>query len=120
MDRPVAWLSLDGGDSHLPVFLSYLIAAMQQVDERIGRTVQMTLEMTETPPPSSLMASLLNDIESASSPFIVVLDDFHFIRDERVHESLRLLLDRLPSQMHLAILSRERPPLALPRMLARD
>ena len=116
---PVVWLSLDEADNDLAVFLSYLILAMQQVDSSIGRTVQMALDMAETPPPATLMPSLLNDILATAEPFIVVLDDFHLLRDERVLSAVRLLMGRQLRQLHLVILTREDPPLPLPRLRVR-
>src|SRR5512145_1302764 len=41
--RPMAWLSLDEGDNDPVQFLRYLIAALQQVDERTGETVSPLL-----------------------------------------------------------------------------
>ena len=38
--REVAWISLDEGDNVPVQFLNYLVAALQQVDGRIGRSIQ--------------------------------------------------------------------------------
>ena len=119
VERPMAWLSLDERDNDLALFLAYLIMAMQQIDERIGRTVQMALDMAETPPPATLIPSLLNDIAATKDPFVLVLDDYHLLRRNVVHEATRLLIERQPPQMHLVILTREDPPLPLPRLRVR-
>ena len=36
-DQPVTWLALDRNDNDLPRFLTYLIAALQRIDESIRR-----------------------------------------------------------------------------------
>src|SRR4029079_13887083 len=38
-DRPVAWLSLDAGDSDPTRFLTYLVAALQTIAAHIGEGV---------------------------------------------------------------------------------
>ena len=62
---------------------------------------------------------VINDIVAVSQPFILVLDDYHLITALPVHQQLGFLLDRQPPQMHLAIATREDPPLPLSRLRAR-
>ncbi|MGB6847804.1 MAG: hypothetical protein WBG05_06325, partial [Thermoanaerobaculia bacterium] len=122
-DWPVAWLSLDQGDDDLVRFLTYLVAALQTVDASIGEDVSSVLQSAQLPPPESLLTLLLNDLTAASLegqhkgyPYVLVLDDYHVIHAPSVHESVAFLLDHLPPQLHLAILTREDPPLPLPRL----
>jgi len=51
--------------------------------------------------------------------WVLVLDDYHLITAEPVHEAVTFLLDHLPPSMHLILLTRADPPLALARMRAR-
>ena len=60
--RPVAWLSLDDGDSDLGRFLAYLIAALQTVAPGIGEEVLTALQSPQPPPPEPTLTALLNDI----------------------------------------------------------
>ena len=117
-DWPVAWLSLDQGDDDLVRFLTYLVAALQTVDASIGEDVSRVLQSPQLPPPESLLTLLLNDLAAASLegdhkgyPYVLVLDDYHVIHAPSVHESVAFLLDHLPPQVHLAILTREDPSL---------
>ena len=43
INQPSAWISLDEGDNDLVRFLNYLVAALRQVDDEIGQTVQHLL-----------------------------------------------------------------------------
>ena len=52
--------------------------------------------------------------------FALILDDYHVITDHPTHEAVTYLLDHLPSQMHLVILTRADPPLPLSRLRARN
>ena len=51
--------------------------------------------------------------------FALILDDYHVIDAELVHDAVTFLVDHLPPQMHLVIASRSDPPLPLARLRAR-
>ena len=110
IDRPLTWLSLDERDNDAATFLRYLVGALQRMDPAIGRKVQGALEAPELARIPSEMVSLFDDISATDTSFILVLDGCHVIHDARVHEATRLLMERLPSQMHLAISYRQDPP----------
>ncbi len=131
--RPVAWLSLDEGDNDLTRFLIYIIAALQTLalsDVRLRTTVEgiaanigaealAALQSSQLPSTESILATLLNEINTISDSFILVLDDYHVIDSQLVDRALAFLVEHLPSQMHLVISSREDPPLPLARLRAR-
>src|SRR5512144_2574475 len=119
--RPVAWLSLDEGDSNPARFLTYLIAALQTVAKHIGNGVMEAIQISQPQPTISefLLTTLLNEISTIPDPFILVLDDYHLIDSEPIDQVLTFLLDHLPAQMHLVIATREDPSLPLPRYRAR-
>jgi LuxR family maltose regulon positive regulatory protein len=113
------WLSLDEHDNDPRRFLAYLLAALQQIEPGIGKTVEAILQFPQPPPPETLLTTLVNDIASASTPFLLILDDYHVIQAPPIHHQLNFLVEHLPPLMHLAILTREDPPLPLARLLAR-
>ena len=113
---PVGWLSLDEGDNDPTRFFSYLVAALQSVDERIGKDALSLLGSPQPLPPQAILTSLTNDIATVPEDFALVLDDFHVIRAEPIHSALAFLLEHLPPQAHFVIGSRIDPPLPLPRL----
>ena len=126
-DRPVAWLSLDKGDNDLVSFLTYLVAALQTINAGIGDGVLSVLQSPQVPPLELLLTLLINDLAAASIegsplgvpesyPYVLVLDDYHVIDASSVHRSLEFLLDHMPPQLHIIILTREDPPVPLPRL----
>ena len=118
-DWPVAWLSLDAGDSDVNRFLTYLIAALQTVSAEIGVGVQGALRSPQPPPAEAILTALLNDIASVPNSFILVLDDYHDVEGTAVDAALGFLIDHLPPQIHLVIASREDPHLPLARLRVR-
>ena len=120
LERPFTWLSLDEGDNDPARFLAYLIAALQRVDERIGQTAQGLLGSPQVPAINVAMTALINDITSAPELFVLVLDDYHHIHAEWIHEAVAFLLTHQPPQLHLVLTTRADPPLPLPRLRVRD
>lgn len=114
----LAWISLGEDDSHVIQFLSYLIAALQQINPAIGSRLQTVLETETDIPTEPLLTALVNEIADfgADSAFVLVLDDYHFISDFSVHEAIDFLIDHIPPCMHLVILTRVDPPIPLGRL----
>ena len=52
--------------------------------------------------------------------YTLVLDDYHLIEAQPIHDALALMLERLPPALHLIIAGRSDPPLPLPRLRARS
>jgi LuxR family transcriptional regulator, maltose regulon positive regulatory protein len=116
---PVAWLSLDTGDSDPTRFLSYVVAAVQTIAPHAGTAVMGLLRSPQPAPVQSLLTALLNDIAAVPDDIVLVLDDYHVIDAGEVDAALTFLLDHLPPRMHVVIATREDPHLPLARLRAR-
>lgn len=118
-EYPAAWLALDEQDNDPVLFWRYLVAAVQQADARLGQRVQATLAVTARASLEMAATLLINDLVThlpADRPFILVLDDFHWIHTAAIHQSLNYLLQHQPPQLHLMLLTRADPPLSLARL----
>ena len=114
-----AWLSLDDGDNDPALFLSYLIAALKQVGEHIGDASLPMLQSPQPLPAQIFLTTLINELAAITHPICLVLDDYHVIHTPPIHQHLTFLLDHLPPQFHLVILTREDPLLPLAQLRAR-
>ena len=110
--RPFAWVSLDPADDEPVRFWSYVLAALATVDPALAGSALAVLPAMGAAV-DRLLPPLLNDIASSPRRLVLVLDDYHFVRDRRIHESVALLLRHLPDTLHLAIATRSEPPLRL-------
>jgi ATP/maltotriose-dependent transcriptional regulator MalT len=117
-NRKFCWLSLDDGDNDPHLFLSYLIAALQNADAHIGETLQAALESPQPPSPEGALTALVNDIALLPATILLVLDDYHAITSQTVHACLAFLLDHPLQNLHLVLLTRSDPPLLIPRLRA--
>lgn len=134
-ETAVAWFSLDESDNDPIRFLAYLVSAIQTIDQNIGKGVLAALQSPQPPTTEALLTSLINQINATaddslvetrptqSSPpgnkMVLVLDDYHLITAQPIHDALAFLLDHLPGNMHLVIATRSDPPLPLARLRGR-
>ncbi len=114
-----AWLSLDESDNDPTRFQSYSIAALQTIETNIAKGVLSALRSPQPPPAEDVLTVLINEITAISGRIILVLDDYHLIKAQPIHNALIFLLDHLPLQMHLVIATRADPPLPLSRLRGR-
>ncbi len=119
LGMPIAWLSLDKDDNLEGRFLTYLVAALQEADPSIGGKAVQMLASTQPAQPTAVLTSLINDLEKTDVDILLVLDDYHCITNQAVHDSVSFLLDHCPRTFHMAIATRSDPPLPLARLRAR-
>ena len=93
-DRPVAWLSLDAGDNDPARFWRHAVAALDRARAGIAERVGALLG---PPAPASfegLVTALINELAAppGQDELLLVLDDYHLIDAQQVHEPLVFLL----------------------------
>jgi LuxR family maltose regulon positive regulatory protein len=118
-EYPLAWLSLDPDDDNLERFLSYVSAALETLDPKLAQDLNAQLYSPQLPPLEELITILINGVDAFPLDFALVLDDCHVITDPAIHATLAYLLDHLPPNMHLVMLTRADPPIHLAKLRAR-
>jgi LuxR family maltose regulon positive regulatory protein len=108
-----AWLALDGRDNDPVLFWSYVIASLQTQEEGIGKQSLGLLQTTQSPDLEGNLAPLVNDLAGIPADFVLVLDDYHIIRNPSIHRSLSYFIEHAPAQFHVILASRTDPPLPL-------
>ena len=122
----VAWVSLDAGDNDPIRFWSYAITALDSFHPGVGVGALNALQSPQPPPIEVVLTAVLNALSArapqliATTPDVLVLDDYHVIETLAIHQAVSFLLDHLPPALHLVIATREDPPLALARLRARS
>jgi LuxR family maltose regulon positive regulatory protein len=123
----LAWLSLDEDDNDPIRFITYFIAALQTIDAQIGIGLLDALQSRQPPPMTEILTTLINQIadlnripaEDKQVDIVLVLDDYHFVTAQAIHDILIFLLDHLPAMMHLVVATRADPPLPVARLRGR-
>lgn len=116
---PVAWVSLDEGENDPASLLEYLVAALRTVDERFGAAIAGLLRTSQAPEPKLALTHLINEIAAGDTELALVLDDYHAITAQSIHDAVAFLVEHLPGRMHLVMTTRADPPLPLARWRAR-
>jgi len=122
-ENKIAWLSLDEGDNDPVRFLTYFIAALNQIEgleTTFGTGALAMLQSPQPPPAEVILTPLINEIATIPDKIILILDDYHLIEAQPVHDALRFLLENVPPQMHLVFATREDPQLPLARLRSQN
>ena len=117
--RPVAWLSLESRDNDPGRFLAYLVAALQTVNPSLGSSIPRVPLGREPISPEEAATLVINDIAATESSLVMVLDDYHLVEAEPIHEMMREVIEHMPPVLHLVIASRADPPFPLARLRGR-
>lgn len=115
-----AWFSLDEGDNDPVRFLSYMIAAVQVCYPQVGGELLAALQSPQPPPIDHALATFINQLAQVLERLRLVLDDYHVIENQAIHQIIAFLLEHLPRQLTVVVLTRTDPPLALARLRARN
>jgi LuxR family maltose regulon positive regulatory protein len=107
----VAWLSLDDGDNDPAVFLSYAITSLQAQRSGVGQHALTLLQALQPPSLRVVLASLVNDLAQSPGHILLILDDYHSIREPEIHRTLSFMVEHTPEAFRLIVVSRTGPPL---------
>lgn len=114
-----AWLSLDEADNDVTRFLVYVVSALQTAVPTLTSSALPRLQATKPVPPETILTLLITDLSQLADKVGLILDDYHLISNPAVHTALAFLIEHLPPQLHLIIVSRSDPPLSLARWRVR-
>ncbi len=116
----LGWYSLDESDNQPERFASYLIAAVQQAcGGHCVKSEALSLKHQYASLPA-LFAQLFVELSDWHSPLLLVIDDYHLISNDAIHEGMRFFLRHQPENLSLVVLSRTLPPLGIANMRVRD
>jgi LuxR family maltose regulon positive regulatory protein len=118
-EPPVAWLSLDAGDNDPVRFWRHVAAALDRARPGVAERVAPLLGPPAPTSFESLVTAVINELDSDHGEVLLVLDDYHLVDVEPVHESLLFLIEHAPPGLHAVLASRADPPLPLARLRAR-
>jgi LuxR family maltose regulon positive regulatory protein len=117
--RPFAWVSLDRGDDDPARLWLHVVCALQRACPKFsGQDILRALRAQLPDISGSVLPRLVNELVALRAPVILVLDDYHVIRERACHDQVAFLLAHLPAAVQLVLLTRADPPLPLARLRA--
>ncbi len=113
-----AWLSLDKEDNDPVRFWTYVLAALDPICPEIGEQVVPLAQSSSPPAVETMLTMLINVLTVDGRVITLILDDYHVIIEQQIHDALTFLLAHLPPHVHLVVASRTEPPLPCTRLRA--
>jgi LuxR family maltose regulon positive regulatory protein len=118
-NRPFAWVSLDQGDNDPGRLWWHVVCALQRANPEYGAEQILNALRVQSPEiTGAVLPILVNELAALRVPAVLVLDDYHVIREPACHEQLEFLLLHLPPAAQLVLTTRADPPLSLSRLRA--
>ena len=111
-DEIVAWLSLERAENDPALFWRYVVGALRWRGFAGGANAEAILRVPGADV-GAAVRSLLNDLATADQRIVLILDDYHVVREPTCHELVADLLEHLPAGVRLIIATRSDPPLPL-------
>jgi LuxR family maltose regulon positive regulatory protein len=118
-----AWLSLGPADNDPARFWPYLFTALDTLYPGVGEHALQVLHSLQIPIIEHVLTLLINLLgngkpttQEEASEAVLVLDDYHAISTETIHQDMAFLLEHLPLHLHLIISTRHDPPLPFARL----
>jgi len=116
VDRVCGWISLDEGDNDVIIFLSYFIESMKKAEITIGNEIEYLALDTSFNSVHIILTEIINCITASKEKIILVLDDYHLIKSQKVDEIVKFLIENQPSNLHMIIITRQDPQFPLSRL----
>jgi len=126
---PCLWYQCDAGDADLATFFYYMGLAARKAAPRFKKPLPLlTAEYLAGIPTFSrryfeTLYSRLTRSRTTASPhgFFIVLDNFQDVpADSPFHDVISIGLDCIPDEVHVVVISRSEPPVAVARLQAHD
>ncbi|QLB13802.1 LuxR family maltose regulon positive regulatory protein [Bisgaardia hudsonensis] len=108
--KNVGWYSLDESDNQSERFASYFGAALEHATGNLLPQINIIERKSNL---LSLFSQLLINISDIKQHFYLVIDDYHLIDNEEIHEALKYWLKHQPESMTLILISRSVPPIGI-------
>jgi len=115
--RPFAWVALDPRDDDPVVLLRYVAGAMHRL-EPLPPEVFDALSGAGGSGWTKRVARLGNALAAREQPFVLALDDLHWVANTSCMDVLAELVQSIPAGSQITVASREEPALPLGRWRA--
>lgn len=119
-NNDLGWYSLDESDNQPERFAGYLMAAIQQACGGHCVKSEAMSQKLQYASLSALFSQLFVELSDWHRPLLLVIDDYHLISNEEIHEAMRFFLRHQPENVSLVILSRTVPPLGIANLRVRE
>ncbi len=112
------WLSLDEYDNEPSKFICYLLEAVRKISKSFGSTIENLMLATNLPAVKTVSLYMARELEQLQESIVLVLDDYHVIRNNYINELVQNLMNG--GSMQFVIITRREPALAFSKCRVED
>ncbi len=111
--RVAAWVSLDSRDNDPVRLWTHVAIALERAGCSADDNVAAFMAAHGGEVIAEVLPRLIASIADMDQDLVILLDDFHFLRDVDCHSQVEFLVENLPQQAHLVVLTRADPGLRI-------
>jgi LuxR family maltose regulon positive regulatory protein len=119
-ENALAWLTIDSEDDEPQAFLFYVAHALQRARDKVGAAAIDLIQESFLINPRAIVSTLINDLADLDDEVYLFLEDYHWVTNPEIHETLAFFLRRAPSHCHVVLTTRAEPPLPLASLRAQN
>ena len=119
------WFSIDDSNDEPHSFWLYLCEGFNRIDGLMVPSATMLIEQASLTDYSEIVDLIIQDLLKFSrkwdrpNKLVVVLDDFHYIKNKEITKTMNRFLDYMPQWVHVVVTSRRIPELSIPHRRSR-
>ncbi len=113
-----AWVSLDARDNDQVRLWTHVALALQLAGCQLMDDVVTFMAAHGSEATTRVLPRLLQAMAETQDDLVLLFDDFHLLQDPECHRQVEFLIEHLPPQTHLMIITRADPGLRLGRLRA--
>lgn len=115
--RPFAWVSLDQADNDPGRLWRHVVYALQRACPGLAaEDILGALHVQDPQVIGTVLPLLANALAALPAPVVVVLDDYHVIKERGCHDQIAFLVHHLRLPVQLVLITRADPRLPLARL----
>ncbi len=117
--RTFAWISLDAEDNDPARLWWHVTSALQRACPAFDAQGVLAVFRGRVPDfAGTVLPLLLHELAKLPEPVVLVLDDYHVIKDRDCHDQVAFAVQHLPPTVQLVLITRAEPALPLARLRA--
>ncbi|QMV41154.1 LuxR C-terminal-related transcriptional regulator [Cohnella cholangitidis] len=107
----VAWVALDEMDNDPVRFWRYVAEALASSFPRAdGNPYEQLLRTMPSLSMSTFLDAFIHRLHTVPHPMVLALDDYHVIKEPRIHDSIAYFIEHAPKPIHILLSSRNDLP----------
>ncbi|MGF1724780.1 HTH-type transcriptional regulator MalT [Photobacterium nomapromontoriensis] len=114
------WFNIDENDNDTFRFANYLLQSINKASSNACPKTQAMAERRQFACLSTLFSELFSELSDYQQQTYLVLDDYHVIHNDDIHDGMRFFLKNMPDNITLVVTSRTLPPLGTANLRIRD